>query len=560
MFLSNILSNKDFVERGRLFSECNILALPGFEEYLNVIFSDWAVNPFSNRTWQWRLNWLSFLSYLIAYHASSKLDVALDKGRDAIYSWLNKYLLTDENCGFEFVWHDHGTALRAEQILIFLTYVSQHASAWKERNQAFFEYAQQACRIHAAWLAKNSFYSAHTNHGLEQTRVLLLLSLEFCEDPSAASWRRIALDRLDSELDYAFTEEGVHVENSPAYHIFVFKVFMGIFADYSPEVLGNLAQKFELFATKAIEFTAWILRPDGLLPVIGDTEQLPTSDSYQSKFGNSREYANFCFANTQGKRGEKPAKLNKVYQKSGYAVFRDAWPDASKYRQALHLVVKAGCLSSYHHQQDEGHLSLYALGEDWLIDSGLYNYNQTDVVRKYMRSRQAHNVALISNASYSKDFEHRMKNWRISAFDDSDDFPFVEMDLQVLKPVRQLRRVSFNRKKVMLTVTDDFFMQDDLARDVTLLWHVPLDKRINVLIDGSVRIMSKSGNCLLLNVAGEKPDSVVVRKGIIGDRVLSCVSTKTNQYHDSQVIQLLFKGHKMLKIECGFSLEVAKND
>jgi Heparinase II/III N-terminus/Heparinase II/III-like protein len=559
MFLSKILINKDYVERGQLFSKSDILAMPGFEIYSTALLDDWTINPFANRSWQWRLNWLSFLSYLVAYHASSKFDVALDKGRDAIQSWLNKYLLTDESCDFEFVWHDHGTALRAEQILIFLNYISQYAPAWKDNNQTFFEYAQLACRIHAAWLAKDSFYSAHTNHGLEQTRILLLLSLAFPEEPSALNWRILALERLNSELDYAFTEEGVHVENSPSYHIFVFKVFIGIFADYSSDVLGGLAEKFEVFATRALEFTTRILRPDGLLPIIGDTEQLSTSDSYQELFGNSQEYAHFYFANTQGKRGEKPTKLNRVYQKSGYAIFRDAWLDASAYRQTFHLVVKAGCLSRYHHQQDEGHLLLYALGEDWLIDSGLYNYNQTDPIRKYMRSRQAHNVASISNTRYATDFEHRMANWSINDFDDSDDFPFVEMDLQVLESVRQLRRVSFDNKQAVVTVGDDFFMLDGLERDVTLLWHVPQDKKINILNDGSLQILSKTGHSLRLNITGSKPDDILVRKGIIGERVFSCVSLKTNQYDDSYVIQLNFKARKMLKVQCVFSVECAKN-
>jgi hypothetical protein len=553
MSLSTILVNKEFIEKGRILSDSGILLFPGFEKHSKLTWDDWTENPFFNRSWQWRLNWLSFLSYLIAYHASSKIDAALDKGRDAIQSWLDKYLFTDENFGFEFVWHDHGTALRSEQIQIFLSYVSQYAPNWKNKNQDFFEYAQMACRIHAVWLSKESFYSIHTNHGLEQTRVLLLLSFAFSEDPRAANWRRLAIGRLASELDYAFTEEGVHVENSPAYHVFVFKLFMGILEEYSSDALGDLSRKFEVFASKALEFIARILRPDGLLPIIGDTEQLPTSDSYKKYFGNSLEYAGFCFASSKGKRGNKFEKLNKVYKKSGYAVFRNNWPGASKYGDAVHLIVKAGCLSQYHYQQDEGHVSLYALGEDWLIDSGLYNYNQTDLIRKYMRSRQAHNVAVISNSNYSTEFKKRLSSWSISEFDESDESPFVEMDLRVLEKVRQVRRVSFHNEKCLLTVDDDFFMQDGIARDVTLLWHVPLDKIVKIIDNGSVQILGKGGLSLSLNVMGERPDDMVVRKGVAGGRVFSCISTKTNNYQDSQVIQVSFKSRKALRIACVFS-------
>lgn len=553
MLLSNVLASKDFIEKGRLLSDSGILLFPGFEQHSKFTWDDWTENPFSNRSWQWRLNWLSFLSFLIAHHASSGIDAALDKGRDSIQSWLDKYLLTDENCGFEFIWHDHGTALRAEQIHLFLTYVSQYASGWKNKNLNFFQYAQKACRIHAAWLVKDSFYSIHTNHGLEQSRVLLLLSFAFSEDPQATHWRRLAIGRLESELDYSFTEEGVHVENSPAYHVFVFKVFTGVLEDYSSEALGDLSLKFKVFSKKALEFTARIIRPDGFLPIIGDTEQLPTTDSYRASLGDSLEYSGFCFANSQGRRGVKFSSLNKVYAKSGYAIFRDGWQDSGKNSRSLHLIVKAGCLSNYHHQQDEGHVSLYALGEDWLIDSGLYNYNQTDLIRKYMRSRQAHNVAVISNSSYPAEFKKRLSGWNISNFDESDNFPFVEIDIRVLEQIRQIRRVSLNNEKSMVTVDDDFLMQDGVARDVTLLWHVPLDKVIKIVGDGSVKIFGKTGISLSLNVMGDRPDEVLVRKGVTGSQVFSCISLKSNKYQDSQVIQVVFKARKVLKIACAFS-------
>src|SRR5690606_20662359 len=120
--------------------------------------------------------------------------------------------------------------------------------------------------------------------------------------------------------------------------------------------------------------------------------------------------------------------------------------------KAFHLIVKAGCSSRYHHQQDEGHINLYAGGEDWLIDSGLYNYISVDPIRRYMRSRSAHNVPLISHAGYSDNFEHRLKAWKITDFDESQFKPFVEMRFEVMPPVIHERRVDFDIGEKVVTV------------------------------------------------------------------------------------------------------------
>ncbi|MCK7575312.1 MAG: heparinase II/III-family protein [Chromatiales bacterium] len=267
-----------------------------------------------------------------------------------------------------------------------------------------------APQVHGEWLAKDGFYSEHTSHGLEQARVLLLHRLVF-EGEVAREWQAVAQRRVNSELNFSFTSEGVHVENSPAYRIFVFKVFLGIIKDYPDEVLGNLAVVRSILG-QSLEFHHPYPAPGRQAAAcIGDTEQLPTSDVYQDRFGRTLEYQHFLYAQTQGRQGQMPLVLNRIYPKSGYAIFRDLMANKERYKQAFHLIAKIGCSSRYHHQQDEGHISLYAGGEDWLIDSGLYNHINKDPVRKYMRGRPGHNVPLISHTHYHKDFNHRLQAW-----------------------------------------------------------------------------------------------------------------------------------------------------
>lgn len=553
--IESFTSNGSYKTLGeRLFSE-RLLELAPFRAIPFDGWGSWERDPLKNRSWQWRLNWLSFLSYLTAHHRESGNDAVLDTAKEAIESWLDAYLDTDRSYPFEFVWHDHATALRAEQLVLFTYYCRGHAPAWVQEQGKFFDYVEHALVVHGEWLARKDFYSEHTNHGLEQARVLLLLGTVL-EDNRARGWQTLARGRISSELKFSFTSEGVHVENSPAYHIFVFKVFMGIIKDYPAGVLGDLGCQFSQFSKKALSFVTHILRPDGLLPPVGDTEQRPTSDSYREMFADTAEYQNFLYAFTRGKRGTMPLVVNRVFPASGYAVFRDRWPLPSQFEKAFHLIVKVGCSRKYHHQQDEGHISLYAGGDDWLIDSGLYNYVNTDPVRSYMRSRAAHNVPLISRASYDKKFEHRLGAWQVTAYDEAAPRPFVEMKLEVMPPVVHTRRVDFDADARVVAVRDSVAAEDGQLRKITLQWHFPKDKTI--VIDGdTVVVSSASGSRLRICFDGDVPDQMGVVAGRKGDRVLSCISYKANQVEASQLLQVVFSDRVGLGVTTRFAFELA---
>nr|WP_248287567.1 MULTISPECIES: heparinase II/III family protein [Chromohalobacter] len=554
--IDNSIKDSSNIQLGRGLFCSKQLELSPFESVNFSSWSDWEQDPLNNRSWQWRLNWLSFLSYLQAYHNASRDNEVLSFASDAIQSWLDTYLETDTSYPFEFIWHDHATALRAEQLVLFAYYCYRYAPEWVEQHSDFLEYLQRALMVHGEWLSKDSFYSEHTNHGLEQARVLLLLGTVF-EGVQAHEWQELAISRISSELDFAFTSEGVHVENSPAYHVFVFKVFLGIIKDYPVEVLGDLAKQFNQFSAKALNFITHILRPDGKLPPIGDTEQLPTTDAYREMLGDTKEYQYFLYALTQGKQGVAPPVLNRVYPQTGYAILRDQWSVKEQYHKAFHLVAKVGCSSRYHHQQDEGHISIYAGGEDWLIDSGLYNYINKDPVRKYMRSRLAHNVPMISHASYDKEFEHRLNAWEVTHYDDNPPKPYVCMRIGVMAPVLHERRVDFDSFAKLVKVSDNFEGNDEKLRNVTLQWHFPKDKKI-IVEDGRVQVVSPVGNRLYIEFEGAVPDNISVVKGVKGERVFSCFSYKANTFEPSQSLRVLFKERAVLKVATVFEFELGE--
>lgn len=538
----------------RLFADKQLELAP-FEAVDFTEWGDWEQDPLSSRNWQWRLNWLQFLSYLMAYHHTSGDDEILDFARDAIRSWLDSYLETDASYPFEFIWHDHATALRAEQFALFAYYCRGRAPKWAARQGEFLTYLEQALAVHGELLSSDRFYSQHTNHGLAQARVLLFLGTTF-KGAAASEWQRIGVARISSELAFSFTDEGVHVENSPFYHVYVFQSFCAIIRDYPEEALGNLAEEFYSLSEKALNFITHILRPDGRLPPIGDTQQLPISDTYRDMFSHTLEYQYLLYALSQGKRGVMPQVLNRVYPVSGYAIFRDEWPANEQYLDAFHVVAKVGCSSRYHHQDDEGHISLYAGGEDWLIDSGMYSYNESDPVRKYMRSRQGHNVPAIAEAYYPKEFERRSGGWRVGSYSEASLSPSLTMHLNVMPPVTHRRDVTLDSICKVVGVSDRISAEDERLRDICLQWHFPKDKRI-IIDKETVKVIGPTGNKLTIVIEGEVPDAVFVVRGCGDDGVASCISYTANQVEASQLLRVVFKRRRQVGVNSRFVFDLS---
>lgn len=551
--------NADFARRGRLLLEQRELELGPFAAVPMAHFGDWEADPLRNRSWQWRLNWLSFVSYLIARHAAGGEVQALHLAVDATLSWLDYFGAQERQHPFEFAWHDHATALRAEQMAL-LVHRIEVLGAWGDcGGDAAASRLVHAIADHAEMLAHDEFFSRHTNHGLEQARVLLLLStaLETPGDPRPVTWRASALARIEGELRHAFTEEGVHVENSPAYHAFVFKVFLGIVDEYPADTLGPLHRWMTEVGPKALDFLARILRPDGLLPIIGDTEALPVTDSFRGVFAGRPEHEAYVYAATLGARGTAPASLQRVYPASGYAIFRSDWPSAEHYRRALHAVIKAGACSHYHRQQDDGSLLLWSEGEDWLIDSGLFNYDKASPVRQYMRSREAHNVLMIDDRVA---FDPRSRDpraaWKVLAHSEDPAMPYLQMRHELYPGIEQLRRVSLYRRRC-LRVVDVAVATDGAPFDARVLWHVPLDKKVHLIGPGEAIVSSKRNRRVMrIGVQGDLPDNVELHRGIVKGRVRSVVSNAANSHEPSQVVVFRALSRRRLCLQFDLTFEV----
>ncbi len=552
-----IKSNSDFAERGRKMVKDSVVQLGPFPGVKYCL--DWNQDPLNNRSWQWRWGSLSALAYLIAFHAESGDQRALEIGMELISNWKDMFISSDptDTDLNEFVWHDHGTALRAEHILWFYCYAQdiEFTALVNDKELNILNLMHR----HGEILARDTFYSEHTNHGLEQARVLMLLasSARSLWD-EAPAWEAVALCRLSSELNFAYTEEGVHVENSPAYHIFVFKVFISIIQEFDKDELGELSTEFMSKAKLILDYITHVLRPDGLTPIIGDSEKLRPTDSFRALLGKTEEYRKFLYSFSGGKAGKKPTSTFKVCPISGYAIFRDRWENSDNFKNIVHLIFKGGALSQYHRQQDEGNIILYAYGEDWLIDSGMYNYNNSDPVRRYMRSRRAHNVAIVDGAKYVP-WQSLKSSWNLR--DDSSIHPdgspkVVSFSFLGFESLSLLRRVAFSGESIR--VMDRVRSLDGVSRKSRLIWHFDKSKIIQI-VDSKCILIKSSISDICMKMTFDLDTEISVSSGLIGSRVASVVSEVANKFTESQIVEVILPISASIEVSTQIDF-LTKND
>lgn len=398
------ISNAQFSENGKLLIEKSIYKVNGFADFILDDKIDWLVNPFDNRTWQWNLQQLSFLPYLIKYYFETNDIHILITAIAFIKSWDRECLKLSD----EMVWHDHGTALRARNILAIYSLSknivsnSVHQSFVPSDMTTDIDYLVNIVNIHTKKLLDDKFYSKGTNHGLDQSLVLFQICAELPQLDNDGLFMKIAIQRINTELSHAFRSDGGHIENSPGYLVFGLKQIISAislgkiyFGDetpigFDPSIFNN-----------AVLSLVYMTHPNLHLPIIGDTVSHKVNKIFNSNLmPSSKVYNQFLYLISNCKQGVKPEKKLHVLSETGYIMYRDGWDI-----NGLHFVMKSGFLSTYHRHDDDTSFTLFAYGEEWLTDGGLYKHSASDKYRLYLRSVNAHNLSLPIAATASRNIE-----------------------------------------------------------------------------------------------------------------------------------------------------------
>jgi hypothetical protein len=254
----------------------------------------------------------------------------------------------------------------------------------------------------ARLLASEGFHSGTNNHGMFQDLALLyfVVMSEVIGPEEREHLFSTATARLYSYFSTAFTSEGVHVENTPTYHLMVSKQVHAVFEILS--VVGHPdVDQYRVLLARAADYATHALMPNGMYPPISDTtRQLEAPAARQNIF----DRPDFVFAASAGKAGVQSANRTLVLPASGYAIYRSSWTDPD----ATFAFFSAAYNADYHKHSDELSFFLRSRGIDLLSEAGPYGYDYKDPLTKYAYSSFAHNCLIVDGQSLPRtdDFSH----------------------------------------------------------------------------------------------------------------------------------------------------------
>ena len=329
---------------------------------------EWDADPFDDPNWCFQLHaWRMIDDHILAHHRDGNgeplvraLDIALD--------WLDWH--RSNKLGAKASWTDMAVGLRAQKIAFLLSESARGGLRLDREERVALRVLWEA---HAAFIA-TADNLAHTNHTLIDLHGLNALVRVWPDHPESERLRQFLRTEVRATWAAQFDAEGVHRENSPAYHGLGVNLLTVYERSnwYGPEF--GLTELLE----KARAAEQWMSMPDGRVVPVGDSNGAP--DSGPNWSGPS-------FTNEELSRFE-------LFSRSGYGIVRSPFDVPVEGSSFLHFMCAFS--TPAHKHGDDLSVVWNERGGDILVDAGKYAYVGGDPFRGYAVKARAHNTVEVA--------------------------------------------------------------------------------------------------------------------------------------------------------------------
>jgi len=347
---------------------------------------DWKTNPSPDIEWLILLHKFYYAKDLGAAYACTGDENYAEKWVDLILSWI---AVVPE--GFI---NSQVTGRRLQQWLLSYRYFVPGAASSSITPDFLLRFLQSV-HSQARYLAGH--LTPEGNHRTIELYALFLVAAFFPELRGMSDLLGFAKLEILKNMQADLLPDGVQRELSPDYHHTVLKNYLKIreLADLNnislPEQCDRLIQK-------ALEFSIYVHKPDGFLPMISDGD----SKSYLALLEKAGRYypdGRLAFVCSRGEKGAAPPLRSQGFSESGYYVLRSDW-EAEPYTEAFYLFFDCGPLGfGSHGHYDLLNFEMAAYGHTLIVDPGRYTYSEhsEDGVnwRRIFKGTAYHNTVLV---------------------------------------------------------------------------------------------------------------------------------------------------------------------
>ena len=542
---------------------------------------DWHRDPLSGRVWPldyhadiplwhndgsdirvlWELNRLGHLITLSRAYALTKEEEFAAEFFVQVESWREQNPVgrgANWSCAME-------VALRAMNLLTAFSLFRRSPSLNEDRLQALLTMFDQ----HGAHIRRNLEFShvATSNHYLSDVAGLLWLGIMLPELSPARGWRAWALPEMLREMDKQILAEGADYEASTGYHCFVLELFLYSFLLCRVNDIP-IADKYWRKLQAMFGYLRCILRPDGLTPLVGDTDGsqvLATPKQNPDHQGELLALGAVTFNDPQFKLAvEAPPELLWVLGEEGLQDYEQlansnqetssqAFPEAGTYvlrHDDLYLLFNANGAKNgrpaSHRHNDLLSVEVSACGRAFIVDPGSYVYTADLHERHLFRSTSYHSTVQIDDveqntiqedAPFAIGDEARAEVLLWESTPERDRIVAQHSGYERLaEPVTHRRVITFNKLDRWWLVEDQFLGKGE--HKVVARFHFDAGLEVKLLDNTSVMARdTMSGACLIIRSLDlDQPAELEVQftsqhYGSKAESVTACWVTKTGVPH-----------------------------
>ena len=286
--------------------------------------------------------------------------------------------------------------------------------------------AYRALFAHGVFIRDNleNTYEVTSNHFLSNVVGLFYLAETFADLPIGADWRRFSRQALEQEMAAQVLEDGADFESSIPYHRLVTELFLGA-ARLAQFVGQPLSPEYRTKLTAMVDYLAAILRPDGLMPQVGDADDGRLH--ILSGYGNWRPQDPrhlfapaaltldrpdwWRFADRSGAWEAlwwgfvpDPAALEESLPSSCVG-----FPDAGHFvyrKDGTYLLVTNSVVGTKgfgnHKHNDQMSFEFHVGGTPLVVDPGSYVYTSDFAARNAFRSTASHNTVMVDGVEQNE--------------------------------------------------------------------------------------------------------------------------------------------------------------
>lgn len=453
-------------------------------------------------------------------------DVACKASLKIVDSWITFDLTSGTEA--RMAYHDETTAQRLINLLQLDAVISK---TYPEESSGLLRPLMDRT---ANLLTEPGFHSAGNNHGMFQDLALLYYSVlvDWITPTVREQYLSLAFSRLMDYFSSCFTNEGVHRENTPTYHLMVSR-HLSVVHRLSKAAGHMHANFYEHLLAKAESYATHALMPNGLYPPVSDTTQRSVNNEGALNVFKSPE---FLYAASSGRQGRAPAERTLVLPESGYMIYRSSWADPD----ATYAFFSAAYNADYHKHSDDLSLYLRSKGIDLLSESGPYSYDYKDPLSRYAYSQFAHNSLVVDGASLPRT-DGKSRSVKLSELRHDSDQIVVEGINERYDDTKHVRHLEIEESSghPCINIVDTIVSGED--HKYQLLWNLGTD--VSVVLHGQgFELFHKQGKVMDLAFTADVPTRVSIQRGRLKPRPLGWTFPKFGQAVPSDVVQIEFEG------------------